>query len=154
MKEEEKKFSDDILAAHMRGVSGYNERGEEVPDPRPVALPVGFTRPKSLQETMQNLLRNEEFRRAVEATGSESFEEADDFEMDDDSDDITRGSPYEQDFDPLGVNTRNAEIRHGFVEEIPVEKKVRATYLTSEARRRFEEAKKPKKELNEKQKVD
>lgn len=137
----DQKFTDDVLANHMRGLSGYNELGEEVPDPRPVALPVGFTRPRSLQETMQHLLRNEEVRRALDAHGMDTFEEADDFAVEDDVDDITRGSPYEQDFDPNGINARNQEIKAGFVEEIPLEKKQRAVYLTSEVRRRAQMAK-------------
>lgn len=146
---EKPKFSDDVIALHMRGLSGYNAQGEEIPDPRPVALPVGFTRPKSLQETMRDLLRNEEFRRNLERHEMETFEEADDFEAEDPDRDprFPDNSPYEQDFDPLGVNTREAEIRSGFVEEIPVEKKEKARQALEDFKKKKEEAKKAKKKV-------
>lgn len=121
----------------------YNDKGEEIPDSRPVALPVGFSRPRSLQETMQHLLRNEEFRRALDSHGMDTFEEADDFDVGDDESGIPNNSPYEQQFDPNGINARNQEIRAGFVEEIPIEKKQRAAHLTSEIRRIAKASKHP-----------
>lgn len=75
----------------------YNERGQEIPDPRPVSVPAGFQRPLSLQEEIKRFVRSELSRQAEDA-GQESFEEADDFEVDEDPDPL---SPYElQDASP------------------------------------------------------
>lgn len=140
----------DLLAEHLRGLSGYNEKGEEIPDPRPVALPVGFERPRSLQETMRYLLRQEEFRRAAAKHELESFEEADDFDIEDDDDgsvlaNMAKNSPYESHHDPDGVVAREQEIRSGFVEEIPAERKEKARKVIEEHRRKTEESKHPPK---------
>lgn len=84
-----------------------DELGREVLDPTPVAIPVGFQKPESLAETIRRLVRTEEFRRAVERQGMETFEEADDFEVGEDYD---PSSPYETQFDPgLNREVTNAE---------------------------------------------
>lgn len=146
---------EDVIAEHMRGLCGYNERGEEIPDSRPVAMPVGFTRPKSLQETMQNLLRNEEFRRALDNKDMESFEEADDFDIEDEAPSyVPQNSPYEQDFDPDGIIAKDQAIRSGFVEEIPVDKKKKAMHTLDNERRRQYAIKKAKEEKMKKEKDD
>lgn len=61
-----------------------NERGQEIPDPTPVAPPVGFVRQKSLAEQIREMVRSERLRQEVEAQGYETFEEADDFDVDED----------------------------------------------------------------------
>lgn len=137
----------DIVAEHMR-VCGYNDRGEEIPDPRPVELPVGFRPPKSLHDTMRDLLRNEEFRRSLEAKDMESFEEADDFEPDD-PDPMARSTPYEKNFDPDHVFTREQEIRSGFVEEIPLEKKIKARETIDKYKKNVDNKKSKKSEKEE-----
>lgn len=125
----------DQVKEHLRGLSGYNERGEELPDSRPVALPVGFRHPKSIQQTIRDLIQNEEYRAALDRVGVDTFDEADDL-SDDDSDGFQ--SPYEEDFDPLGVVTREHEIRSGFVEEIPPEKKEKARELSKKTKEFFD----------------
>lgn len=108
----------------------YTKDGGEVLDATPVALPVGFRPPKTIQETIQALIRNEEFRKALDKLEMDTFEEADDFETEEsDEDAATRHSPYEMDFDPMGTITRNHEIASGFVEEIPQERKKRSAEL-------------------------
>lgn len=62
----------------------------EIPDPRPIAVPAHLRMPETLAETMKRLIRVELSRQAVEQ-GNESFEEADDFEVE--SDEIV--TPYE-----------------------------------------------------------
>lgn len=69
----------------------YNERGEEVLDTTEVEVPLRFKRPPTLQEQIKNMVRGEISRNAVRQ-GRESFEEADDFEVDDDE---LPPSPYE-----------------------------------------------------------
>lgn len=61
----------------------HDEFGREVPDPTPVELPIGFRRPETLQEMMARMIQGELARREFEQ-GYETFEEANDFEVDDD----------------------------------------------------------------------
>lgn len=85
----------------------------EHPDPQPVAIPSGFKEPESLEQMMLRLIRHENFAQAM--TGdpdAETFDEANDFEIDDDMFDPS--SPYEEVFDPtLGRGITHDEfIRH------------------------------------------
>lgn len=75
----------------------YNEHGEEIPDSQRPELPLGFKKPESLAEQVRRLIRSEHVRQAAMASGHETFEEADDFEVGDDYD---PRSPYEEVFDP------------------------------------------------------
>lgn len=63
----------------------YDERGHEVLDTTPIERPVGWTRPPTMQEMIQRYVREEVSRAAAQA-GEESFEEAEDFDVDDDPD--------------------------------------------------------------------
>lgn len=74
-----------------------NEKGQEVPDPTPMAPPVGYVKQQSLAEQIREMVRSEKLRLEVEAQGLETFEEADDFDIGDDYD---PSSPYENEFDP------------------------------------------------------
>lgn len=56
---------------------------KENPDPTPIEVPLHLRRPFSLQEEMRRMIR-EEMSRAAVSKGAESFEEADDFDVDDD----------------------------------------------------------------------
>lgn len=69
----------------------FDERGREILDDKPAALPVGFQRPPSLQDQIRSLVRNELSRRASDQ-GFETFEESDDFEV---GDDFDPKSPWE-----------------------------------------------------------
>lgn len=113
----------------------YNERGEEILDDTPVALPVGFKRPQSLQERMRYLLRAEFLKRDLEAHGVETFEEADDFSVDEQ--DPLEGTPYEDQFEPdiPGIAAREQEIRAGAVLDRPKEKKEKASETIRNFRR-------------------
>ena len=84
-----------------------NENGHEVLDPTPLALPAGFKRPEPLADMMRRLVRTELSRRAEDA-GLETFEESEDFDVDDDS---LPGTPFEEFFDPaLGRGVTAAEV--------------------------------------------
>lgn len=63
-------------------MSNHDELGREIPDPRPVEVPVGISKPESMNDMIRRLVRQEASRTAEEA-GYESFEEADDFEVED-----------------------------------------------------------------------
>lgn len=75
----------------------FDKEGRELPDPTPIEIPAGFKRPETLQEQIRRLVRTAISERAVDS-GAESFEEANDFDMDDDD-------PTDQDT----VYTRMAE---------------------------------------------
>lgn len=74
-----------------------DERGREVPDPTPIAPPVGWNPQPTLVEMIRNMVKSEKLAQEAAAAGAETFEEADDFEVGDDYD---PESPYENDFDP------------------------------------------------------
>lgn len=129
----------------MQGMSSYNEKGEELLNPTPLELPVGFKRPQSLQERMRYLLRSEELKRALESAGEETFEEADDFDVEEQ--DPLEGTPYEDDFEPdiPGLAAREQEIRAGAVLDRPIEKKEKAR----ETVKKWRNYKKPKKNVKD-----
>lgn len=60
---------------------------EEIPDPTPVEMPIGYEHPESLESMIARLVHNES--RRAKSQGQESFEESDDFDMDDDSEIIS-----------------------------------------------------------------
>lgn len=68
-----------------------------IPDPTPVAPPLGYIRQPSLTERIRDMVRSEHLRRVAEESGAETFEEASDFEVGDDYD---PSSPYEEVFEP------------------------------------------------------
>ncbi len=76
-----------------------DDNGHEIPDPNPVALPLGFKRPETLAEQIQRMVRTQVSDAAL-AGGAETFEDADDFDTGDDDDDEP-GTPYELEFDPV-----------------------------------------------------
>lgn len=69
----------------------YDEFGRELPDPTPVEMPLNFKRPVPMAELIRRTIRTELSRRAEQA-GFESFDESDDFDVDDDVEPV---SPYE-----------------------------------------------------------
>lgn len=85
-----------------------DEKGHEIPDPNPVAMPAGFKHPESLQNQIQRLVRGQ-ISEAADAAGFETFEDAEDFDVDDE---IDVDSPYEMEFDPtLGRDISPQMIR-------------------------------------------
>jgi len=91
----------------------YDEWGRELPDPKPMAIPVEFKRAETQDERIRRILREDKLRVAANAVGVETPEEADDFEV---GDDFEVASPYEYDFDH--VNELHPD-NPGFVEESP-----------------------------------
>lgn len=68
--------------------------GRELADPTPMEPPVGYNPQPTLVEQMRMMIQGEAMRQAALAAGFETFEEADDFEMDEDP--FPR-SPHEED---------------------------------------------------------
>lgn len=91
----------------------------EYPDDTPMALPIGFERPESLDEKIMRMIRSRELAAAAEAAGSETLEEAEDFDVGDDYDPT---SPYEMHFNPPPTTQEppKAPQKPGFQEEKPV----------------------------------
>jgi hypothetical protein len=77
--------------------SGILRNGQELPDPEPLAPPLGYTPPMPLMELMALMIR-----RQVEPQNdydiTETEEEANDFA--DDPDEVDLKTPYEKVFDP------------------------------------------------------
>lgn len=74
-----------------------NVRGQEVPDPTIVEPPLGYEAQPDIFEMQRRMIRHELSRIAAEQE-LETFEEADDFEIEDDPVDFI--SPWEEFFDP------------------------------------------------------
>ena len=89
---------------------GLNESGDEIIDPKPMALPVNFKKPPTLAEQIRQMVRDERIQQGINQAGYETMDEADDFDIGDDYD---PSSPYEMDFDPgnpdLPVPSKNEE---------------------------------------------
>lgn len=97
-----------LVEAHAELVQQYRDRmseselgflnvnGHEVPDDTVVEPPIGYIAQPDLIETIRNMVRSEQLKAALDAE-TETFEEADDFDVDDDFDPM---SPYEMFFDP------------------------------------------------------
>lgn len=107
------KWPDDVVSAHIRGLSGHNARGEEIPDPTPLEIPAGFTRPRSLQEDIAAMM-SAAVQQELAERGVETFEEANNFETGEDEEFF---SPHEDDVDPEHTLAREAEMRSGHVQE-------------------------------------
>lgn len=60
----------------------FDARGREIPDPRPMEITPGLAAPESLESMMRRLIRNHVSQLAVDQ-GEESFEEANDFDIED-----------------------------------------------------------------------
>lgn len=104
-----------------------DEKGREVLDPVPLAPPVGYRREVSQSERIRQMIRSEHMRMAAEIQGMESFEEADDFDVEDDP--IDPNTPYEEVFDPIDAEVRRqlrddefrASVQSRFNENRPAE---------------------------------
>ena len=67
-----------------RAARALSPEGRESLDPTPVAIPVGFKRPPSLEEQIKRLVADRDIQRSLSEAGMETFEEANDFEIPDD----------------------------------------------------------------------
>lgn len=86
-------------------------------DPTPMAIPIGAKRPERLQDQIARLVRNHDIQRTLAAAGMETFQDADDFDIEDDPIDPT--TPYESDFDHANIHAMDrGVVRHPTSEEI------------------------------------
>lgn len=77
-------------------MKSFDEKGQEINGKHKIALPVNFKRPIPLADEIRRLVRNEMFQRDLRQGGVETFEESEDFDVDDDFD---PQSPWEQNHD-------------------------------------------------------
>lgn len=74
-------------------MANYDEYGNEIADETPLEVPLSFKKPLTLAEEVRRMVKNE-MSQMAESQGAETFEEADDFEVEDE-DDLAFMSPYE-----------------------------------------------------------
>jgi hypothetical protein len=101
------------LAREKLKKQGKDPNKEHISD-KPVAVPLGCSKPESLHKTMQRLFKQMQDE-ALANQALESPEDADDFDV---GDDFDPQSPYEYDFDPALKETAHGENTQ-FVEESP-----------------------------------
>lgn len=91
---------DHYIAVAINGSEDYgflNVMGHEVPDPTIVEPPLGYIQQPDLMEQMRRMVRSE-LSRIADLQEMETFEEADDFDIDEDP--VDYSTPYEIYFDP------------------------------------------------------
>lgn len=88
-------------------ISGLTPEGREIPDPIPLKPALSRQRARSIRDHVVDVVRSENFRRSMEDQGQETFEDADDFDVDDD---IDPSSPYEEFFEGEYEQLRQARI--------------------------------------------
>jgi len=116
-------------------LSTYNDAGQEILDPDPLSLPVKFQRPLSVAQELSRLMRDPGFRAYLDDHDQESFEDADDFNIEDDP--VDPATPYEDHFEPEqpGIAARIGEIQSGIVKDIPIETKLKDREIIGERKR-------------------
>lgn len=92
----------------------YNSKNEEVLDKTPIALPIGYEKPETLAELVQRMVKNQAYLQHFQ--GKESYEEANDFDIDDDGEEL----PYTTKFD-------FTEMKEEYLEEEKEQTTVEAT---------------------------
>lgn len=80
--------------------------GSEILSSIPMAPPVGYKRQPTMVEHIRDMVRSERLRQEAEAAGMETFEESEDFDVDEDDPDPH--SQWENEFDPPISELREA----------------------------------------------
>lgn len=86
----------------------YNDRGQEMPDPTPVSLPVGGRRPETLEGMIARLVRGRVSEMAAK-DGLETFEEANDFEIESDDEPLTAYEEQDMKLEALADDKRRLD---------------------------------------------
>lgn len=92
--------------------NGYNALGQEMPDQTPIELPAGYRKPESLQDQIKRLIRVH-MSIAADATGRETFEEANDFGPEEEFDDMPLTQYELADLAPEPIAARDADDSSG-----------------------------------------
>lgn len=104
----------EVLAEHLK----YKGRrmthdGQEIPDPRPMAPPVGYKKQPSMADYVRDAIRSHKLAEEAQELGYETFEDANDFDV---GDDFEPDSPYESEL--LDGHVERA-IREGRIVHTP-----------------------------------
>lgn len=107
----------------------HNADGCETPDDTPIEVPL-TTKPLTLAEQIRRFTINSEVQARLQERRMDSFDEADDFEVEETDNDELK-SPYEDQFHgsaiPFqGLQARLDEQKSGMVEEMPMDRQERA----------------------------
>lgn len=68
----------------VQASSGIGVDGRELPDPVPLAPPLGYDPPPDLMNMIRTMVRHERFNAAMDAAGADTWAEANDFDVPDD----------------------------------------------------------------------
>lgn len=122
----------DQIHEHMRRMSSYNSKGEEVPDPRPKQLKVDIEAEMPMELKVMRALQSAEWARTMQNRGLETFTEANDFDIPEEESEF-KTMHEDESGDMLAFEEG---VRRGFIEEIPEEQK-KAAAETVKAYNRF-----------------
>lgn len=86
----------------------FDGNGFFKPDPDPTVLQVTTPEPESLEQRIARLVGDARIQADISNAGFETFEEADDFEMDDD--DFDPRSPWEANFDLAAIAAEHGGV--------------------------------------------
>lgn len=126
----------------------FNKLGQEVPDSTPLAVPLGSRKPESITEMMRRLIR-QDMSRHFEKQGHESFEEANDFEVEDEDAELSN-TEYETMADEVPRSAQAPKEAHDEdedEEEKPRRKK--KSYARRQAEEEDEEEERPRRSRHE-----
>lgn len=95
--------SDGVQVASTLGPDGRFE----FPDPVPMEPPLGYTPPPDIMDLIKSMVRNELLMKRLDEEGYETFDEADDFDVEDDP--VDPLTPYEKFFEPPVAGAPNGD---------------------------------------------
>lgn len=82
----------------VQATAGIGRDGKEYGDPVPMSPPIGYDAPPDLMQMIRTMVHSADLERIARAEGFDSFEEAGDFDVEDDIPDPR--TPHEMLFDP------------------------------------------------------
>lgn len=95
----------------VQASAGIGKDGKEYGDPVPMAPPVGFAPPPDLMQMIKRMVRNEQLMAIADKEGFDTFEEAEDFEIEDDP--LDPLTPYEEIFLPRPSPVNDVKLADG-----------------------------------------
>lgn len=87
----------------------YDKDGRQIPDTRPVETPLNFRAPPTINQMIQQMVRTELSKNAQEQ-GFESFEESEDFDIEDDPDPVSDYEFIEMQREVFDVDASDSDV--------------------------------------------
>lgn len=95
----------------------YTADGRELPDPTPVEVPAGWRQPESVESMLARMVRTK-VSELAEKEGLETFEEANDFDIEDEDEPLTAHEQQDMKLEALADEKRRLdETEDAFNEE-------------------------------------